>query len=447
MIITVDGPSGTGKSTVARKVAEKLHYTYFDTGAMYRAVTLGLLNENIPLSDLRQIEDYLEKFSFDIRVQDSTIHYFIGDTDVTNTIRTQQVTDVVSEVAAMPLVRQTLWKIQQAYGVRKSSVFEGRDLGTVVFPEAEVKIFLDASPEIRAKRRLAEMQEKHPKEAAAFDEKTMEEELKRRDEYDSTRKLAPLRCPEDAHKIDTSNLTIDEVVEEIIALHAKKVKKLIPPWLRAKKMGAFYRFMLIVAWLPLKVFYRHKVYGLQHYIKRAAIIAPNHTSFLDPPLTAISWPQEVHFLARESLFKPFLFGSLIRSLNSHPVSGDAGDVSVFRMILQVLKEGKQIILFPEGARTDGELGEIKGGIGMLLMRSKAAIIPTYIHGTREIWGRDRKFPKIFGKTACVFGTPILWESFSHLDKKEGQAQIAQTLSKSITDLKNWYDAGAEGTPP
>ncbi len=447
MIITIDGPAGTGKSTVAKKVADRLGMIYFDTGAMYRAFTWTLLNKEIPFSNAEQIDRELATFLFDIEMMEGRKRYFVNGTDVTEAIRTQKINENVSEVSAMKNVRESLCRIQRSYAQKQGSVFEGRDMGSVVFPNAEVKIFLEASAEVRAKRRLSEMKEKMPHEAAAFDEKKMEQDLKRRDAYDSSRKIAPLVCPKGALRIDTSELTIDQVVEKIIQYYHKQVKKLIPAWLHSKQMGLLYRFILFLAWGAFRLFYRHKVYGIEHFIRGSAIIAPNHTSYLDPEIASISWPEEVHFLARESLFKPFLFGPFIRALNAHPVSGDATDIGVFKTIIEILKEGKQLILFPEGERTDGELQEIKPGIGMLAIRSKAAIIPTYIHGAYEIWGRHRKFPKLFGHTACVFGTPIHWEAFINLDKKEAQAKIAEEVTKSILALKAWYEAGAKGIPP
>jgi len=448
MIITIDGPSGTGKTTIAKKVAEKLGMINFDTGAMYRSVALGLLRENIALTQQDAIERFLSSFAFDVRTQEGHKHYFLGDEDVTEEIREQKVNAIVSEVAAMPLVRKAMWKIQRSWGEKQSAVFEGRDMGSVVFPKADVKIFLDASPKVRALRRLNELKNTQPKEAAEFDEKKMQEELKRRDTYDSTRKLAPLKCPKGALRIDTSDLDIDAIVEKIVQMYHEKTKSLSPSWLRSANMRFIYRFTLFVFWCLFKIFYRYKVYGLEHYVKRAAIIAPNHNSYLDPPITAISWPEEVHFLAKEELFKPFLFGRFIKHLNSHPVKGDVSDVSVFKTIIQLLKEGKQLILFPEGGRMDGEISEIKPGIGMLVMRAKAAIVPTYLHGTYENWGKEQKLPKFFGKKcACVFGTPILWESFAHLEKRKAQEEIAKILSNSLHALKEWYDSGAKGIPP
>ena len=447
MIITIDGPSGTGKTTVAQRVAEKLGVAYFDTGAMYRAVAWGLRNAGVDLKNVQQVDDYLKVFSFDIRKRNGDRHYLVGGIDVSEEIRTQKITDIVSEVSAMSNVRKALWKMQRAYAEKQSAVFEGRDMGSVVFPKAEVKIFLDADPKERARRRLNEMRQKRSFDATHFDEEKMVEELKRRDTYDSTRKLAPLKCPKGAFRIDTTKLHIDEVIEQIIDYHHKKAEKLLPSWIHSRKMKPLYRLTIFCAWFVLKIFYKHKVYGLEHFVRRAAIIAPNHTSYFDPPIVASSWPEEVHFLAREGLFKNYLFGRFIRAVNSHPVSGNVADVSIFKTILKLLKEGKQIVLFPEGGRTDGELEEIKPGIGMLVLRSEAVIIPTYIYGAYQVWSIKRKLPKLFGKTACVFGSPLMWESFAHLEKREAQEEIAKRLTKSILALKAWYEAGAEGIPP
>ncbi len=222
-----------------------------------------------------------------------------------------------------------------------------------------------------------------------------------------------------------------------------------PTWAqKSPKMTPLYRFIIFSAWAFFKLFYRHKVYGQEHYYKGAAIIAANHVSFWDPPVLSISWPEEVHFLARQGLFKNPLFGGFISRLNTHPVSGDASDIGVFKLICKLLAEGDKIILFPEGRRaaTD-ELQELKPGLALLVSRSKTAVIPAYIHGTFAIWSRLRKFPKLWGKTACVFGTPILWEEFAHMEKREGQLALTAKLTQSMESLRNWYVQGAEGSPP
>lgn len=222
-----------------------------------------------------------------------------------------------------------------------------------------------------------------------------------------------------------------------------------PAWARRSHgMHFLYRFVLFLAWSFCRLFYRHRAYGHEHFFEGGALIASNHTSFLDPILLSISWPEEVHFLARESLFKAGGFGAFIRALNAHPVSGGASDVAVFRAISTLLKEGKKVILFPEGTRSkENKLGPIKPGISMLISRSNAAILPTYIHGSYEVWNRKMKLPKLWGKTACIFGTPIYYSDFAHLDKREAQEAIAAKLSLSIDQLRAWYEGGAKGIPP
>lgn len=221
-----------------------------------------------------------------------------------------------------------------------------------------------------------------------------------------------------------------------------------PTWASNISLSFLYRTVIFFTWIFFKTFYRHKIYGLHHIYKDAAIIAANHTSFYDPPILAISWPQEVHFLAKGSLFKYALFGPFIRKLNSHPVQEDTSNIKVFKAIQQLLADGKKVILFPEGTRAyEDKLGALKSGVAFLVLRSQVAVIPTYIHGTFSIWNRERKFPKLWGKTACVFGSPISYEMFQELDKKQAQKALTEVLAESIQNLRNWYEMGAKGDPP
>jgi CMP/dCMP kinase len=216
MIITIDGPAGTGKTTVAKRVAECLHFAYFDTGAMYRAVAWMFLQKGVDLSDVGRIEQELSNFTFNIKGDGKDKRYFVEDKDITDAIRSQKVTSIVSQVSALPPVRKALWKMQHQFGAKGNAVFEGRDMGTIVFPNAEIKIFLTARPEIRAQRRLDEIIAKKSPDSHGTDHDKMLAEIKQRDEYDSSRALAPLKCPDDAYVIDTSDLSIDEVVDCIL---------------------------------------------------------------------------------------------------------------------------------------------------------------------------------------------------------------------------------------
>ncbi len=204
MVITIDGPAGTGKTTVAWQVAVALNYVYFETGAMYRAVTYHFLVN----------KGSLETFNFVVHTVDGKICYYLCDEDVTEQIRSQEITAHVSEVSARPEVRAVMVQKQRALAHHANVVFEGRDMGTVVFPKADVKIYLDASPEVRAQRRYAEL---CAQKSVTLSQEEVLADIIRRDKYDSSREVAPLRQAEDAHYIDTSHLTIAEVVETIIS--------------------------------------------------------------------------------------------------------------------------------------------------------------------------------------------------------------------------------------
>lgn len=212
MIITIDGPAGTGKTTVARKVAEKLGFSYFDTGAMYRAITYCILKKKIDLNDSDQIAALLESFRFDIRTLGNEQHYFAEGEDVTKLIRSQEVTRFVSEVSANAAIRASLVRVQREFGKDKNSVFEGRDMGTVVFPHAKVKFFLTARPAVRAERRYLELKDK-----SSLTEEEVFQELLERDHFDSTREISPLKQAEDAYLVDTSDLSLEQVIDRVIA--------------------------------------------------------------------------------------------------------------------------------------------------------------------------------------------------------------------------------------
>ena len=216
---------------------------------------------------------------------------------------------------------------------------------------------------------------------------------------------------------------------------------------KIKRRRFFYGFVIFVIKAFLKLFYRHTVYGIEHFSEGSALIAPNHVSFMDPPAVAVSCPGEIHFLARRSLFKS-LFGKLISILNTHPVTAGATNLQVMKEVCLLLKKGCKVLMFPEGTRSrDNTIREIKPGIGLLLSKSESKIIPTYIHGTFDIWKRSQKLPKLRGKIAVVFGSPICWADYADMDKKEAQQLIATHLTNALNSLRKWYEGGREGTPP
>jgi len=218
MIVAIDGPAASGKSTTAKMVAKKLKMTYLDTGAMYRAVTLALLRSNTDLDDYDSVCHVVDELELDIYDQGSKTIVRLHGEDVSKAIRSMPVTENVSAVSAMKYVRQTMVEIQRNIGKKTNCVVEGRDIGTVVFPDAEFKIFMVADIKMRAERRLKELY-------AMGENRSLQEvlaDLKRRDEKDSTRAHSPLQKADEAIEIDTSMLSIDQQVEKIINLVREK---------------------------------------------------------------------------------------------------------------------------------------------------------------------------------------------------------------------------------
>ncbi|WP_018130762.1 (d)CMP kinase [Effusibacillus pohliae] len=212
--VAIDGPAGAGKSTVAKMVAKRLGLLYIDTGAMYRAVTWKAIASGIPFSDEEQMVELASTIDISFDSDDDRQIVRVDGADVTQQIRSPEVTEHVSTVSAIPGVRSQLVKLQQKMAGRLGVVMDGRDIGTCVLPDAEVKIFLTASLEERARRRLEELLSK----GVRTDLEEVMASLARRDEMDSTRDLAPLRKAEDAYSIDTTGLSVPEVVDRIVSI-------------------------------------------------------------------------------------------------------------------------------------------------------------------------------------------------------------------------------------
>ena len=213
MVITIDGAAGVGKSSTAKELAKRLEYKYFDTGAMYRAVTFYFLAENVDLSSNSQVIESLDSIKLHIDFSsENEMKIFLDEDDISLKIRSQEVTSVVSIVSAIKEVREMMVKIQRSFTKNGNFVVEGRDIGTVVFPDAEHKFYLQADYDIRAKRRLADFEKIN--EAKNINE--IKEDLEKRDKYDSTRKLSPLKIPDGAIIIDTTYCSFDDQVDQIL---------------------------------------------------------------------------------------------------------------------------------------------------------------------------------------------------------------------------------------
>ncbi|NTV31944.1 MAG: (d)CMP kinase [Deltaproteobacteria bacterium] len=220
-IITVDGPAGSGKSTVSRLLAKRLKYLYLDTGAMYRAVALQAKRESVDLKDREKISRLCRDLDLHFKTVDGKTRIFLGSEDISAAIRSPEMDMLSSAISAIKEVRQAMTLLQRKMAGQGGVVAEGRDMGTVVFPDADCKFFVDADSGVRAGRRYRERLERG--EAVSMGE--VEKELRKRDDQDTTRALAPLVPAKDAVIMDTTNMTVEEVVEKMIKTVEKGNKK------------------------------------------------------------------------------------------------------------------------------------------------------------------------------------------------------------------------------
>lgn len=217
--IAIDGPAGAGKSTIARKAAAELGFIYVDTGAIYRSVAYYCLSKGADLSVPENAEKLLPEITPELRFIEGVQHVFVNGDDVSDKIRTPEVSMAASKVSAIPAVRAFLFDLQQKNARENNVIMDGRDIGTVVLPNADLKIFLTASPEARADRRFKELKDKP--DAPTYDEVLAD--IIKRDHNDSTRAIAPLKQAEDAVLCDTTSLSLEESVDKIIGM----IKKLL----------------------------------------------------------------------------------------------------------------------------------------------------------------------------------------------------------------------------
>lgn len=214
MNIAIDGPAGAGKSSIAKLVAKKLNYVYVDTGAMFRTMALYMLNENLDTSNESVVTENCDKIAIRIEYQDGEQHIFLNDVDVSVDIRKEEVGKNASIIAKYPAVRTKLLNLQREIASKNDVIMDGRDIGTVVLPNAECKVYLTASSRVRAERRYKELQEK----GESCDLAEIEKDIIARDEQDMNREIAPLTQAEDAVFVDSSDMTIPEVVQKICEL-------------------------------------------------------------------------------------------------------------------------------------------------------------------------------------------------------------------------------------
>ncbi len=439
IVITIDGPAASGKSTTAWEVALRMNLKHIDTGAMYRAVTLRALELDVPLED----GDALGALAKDseiklIAMDDERQRVALDGRDVTDVIRTPEVSANVSLVSAHAAVRRAMVRKQRQLADAGGVCLEGRDIGSVVLPTAEVKIFLDASLTVRARRRQKELEARGIH--SSVDE--VQQDIEERDRKDRTREVSPLKIPVGARRIDTSDLSILDQVEAVIATAeevAARIEGLVPagknPYL---KKDWFYAGTQAAARFASWFMWGAKVHRKVPYTYAENVIyAGNHVTNIDPALIGSHTVRQTHFLAKDALFKVPGFSLLIRRLNSVPIRKGRFDRTLMERVVAMLKAGASFLIFPEGGRQSGEkLGKPRAGIGYLAVNSRVTVIPVYVRGS------NRRVAAFFRTTplGVIFGPPLRFTDPSSAEcTADTYRDFGDTVMAALQALQDEYD--------
>ena len=382
--IAIDGPGGAGKSSVAKLVAKKLGIIYVDTGALYRTIALNMLKKGISPNDSDAVIKELPNFTLELKFVDGKQVILLDGTDVGDTIRTPEISMAASTVSAIKEVREYLLNTQRTIAKDNSVIMDGRDIGTVILPYAEVKIFLIASAEARAKRRYAELTEKG--QNVTYEQ--VYSEMVERDKNDSTRQIAPCVPAEDAIILDNSKLNLEQTSDKIIKIIKKKQKNL---------------YKSLIPWLApiIRFFQRIKPIGLENVdTSKGYVICSNHIAAKDVIMIGAVYPEPIRFIAKKELFSIPILGKLIKKLGAIKLDRGGADVSAIKHSVNLAKSGYNIAIFPQGHRypgVDPSTTPTKNGAGLIAYKSEADILPVFIRTKNNKYGLFRKIEIVFGK--------------------------------------------------
>lgn len=448
--VALDGPSGAGKSTIAKSVAKKLEYVYVDTGALYRTVAYYVISNGIDPQDEQSVVGCLENIKVNLEYVDGAQHVMLNGEDVSDKIRTPEISMGASAVSAKPKVREFLFDLQQDIAKNNNIIMDGRDIGTVVLPNAQVKIFLTATAEERANRRFKELQEKG-------DPSTYEqvlEDIKQRDYNDTHRETAPLKKADDAIEVDSTSMSLEEVIDTIVGIIKDKTsdqgdgekknssrasREIMPvhPISKNKHLGMIhllgYNLLRYITIFLYHCFYNIKWEGKENVPKDGGnIFASNHRSYQDPVFTALGARVPLSYMAKEELFQQnVFFAKLIKLFGAFPVERGKGDLTVIETSIEKLESGRNLEIFPEGTRSkDGKVGKGKTGVALIAAVAQTKVIPVGIN----FEGEKLKFRS---KVIVRYGKPIVPSEIGVLGTNAKDLKKIKTeIMKSITELVN-----------
>ena len=412
--IAIDGPGGAGKSSLAKAVAKKLEIIYVDTGALYRTIGYYMVNHGIEPTDAEAVAKELGKFTLELTYENGEQVILLDGENVKDAIRTPQMSMAASNVSAIKEVRDFLLNTQRDIAKKHSVIMDGRDIGTVILPNAEVKIFLTASPEARAKRRYEELKARG-KEVSYEQVYT---EMVERDKNDSTREIAPCVPADDAIILDNSDMSAEQTVEAVVNIIKKAKKK--------RKIGFYMRAHKVLA-PAIRFFTGIKTHGKENIPKEGGfLLCANHIAVRDVILMGATCPRQIRFVAKKELFSIPILRSVIKALGAVKLDRGGADVAAIRKSIEIVEGGELISIFPQGHRypgVDPSSTPIKNGAGMVAYRSGCDVIPVFIKV------KGNKYA-LFKKTEIFYGRPI---KNSSLGFKEGGAKEYENATKIIFD--------------
>ena len=414
--IAIDGPGGAGKSSLAKAVAKELGIIYVDTGALYRSIGLFVLKNGISPSDTEAVVGALNSITLEMKFVDGKQLILLCGEDVGESIRTPEVSMAASTVSAIKEVREFLLSTQRNIAYSNSVIMDGRDIGTVILPDAEVKIFLTASPEARAKRRFDELKTRGVE--TSYEE--VYAQMAERDKNDSTRDIAPCVKADDAILLDNSNLTAEGTVKAVLKIVCRTMKK------RNGKGPFLYRvfkfFVKPVYTLLLPI----KVHGKENVPSGPVIVCSNHIGVHDVFMLSFAYRRQIHFLAKAEWFKNPVMGIIVRMFGAIKLDRGGKDVGALKNAINASKSGLSLSIFPQGHRypdVNPADTSVKSGLGLIAYHTKAPVLPMCIK-TEKVRYRFRK------RTDIIIGKPL---TYAELGFEHGGFQEYKTATEKAFD--------------
>lgn len=388
--IAIDGPGGAGKSSLAKAVAKELEIIYVDTGALYRTIGYYMLNHGIDPTDAESVAKELGNFKLELTYVDGEQVILLDGVNVKDAIRTPEISMAASNVSAIKEVRSFLLDTQRNIAKQHSVIMDGRDIGTVILPNAEVKIFLTASPEARAKRRYEELKSR----GKDVDYDQVYAEMVERDRNDSTRDIAPCVPADDAILLDNSGMTADETTAAVIKI-IEKAKK-------GQKKTFYMRAHALLAPL-IRFFTGIRTHGKENIPSEGGyLLCSNHIAVRDVILIGATCPRQIKFVAKKELFSIPILRTIMTVMGAVKLDRTGNDVAAMRKSIELVENGDIVSIFPQGHRhpaVDPSKTPIKNGAGMVAYRSGCDVIPVFIKTKGNKYG-------IFKRVDIFYGKPI-----------------------------------------